>query len=374
MAQLFIICLAPFLCKKIVEKGNLGNWLSPVLLCFGIGILLANFRLLDINPTISNRMAEITVLTGLPLLLYATNIKAWLSSASSTILSFMLFIVCGLFCSIVTGYLFADLLPNSWQLSGMLIGVYTGGLINLQAIGMALGVSETTMVILTTADVLAGGLFIILVTSVAHKFYGLFLKDYTTTHQSKNDSSIDSALDFSQTTSRDLVKLMALTLCIIIGSAGLSLLFFQNLNTAVVLLLLTTFSILASFSPNIRQIPGSFVIGDYLLLMFCVAIGMLADFSSILDAGWIYLLFTVILMYSTIALHLFCSKKLNIDRDTTIIIATACTQGPYFIGQVASAIKNREMLLPGIITSLIGFAIGNYLGLAVAYFLQYCLT
>jgi uncharacterized membrane protein len=40
------------------------------------------------------------------------------------------------------------------------------------------------------------------------------------------------------------------------------------------------------------------------------------------------------------------------------------------VAQVATAIGNRQLLAPGIAVSLLGFAIGNYLGLAVAYGLQ----
>ena len=43
--------------------------------------------------------------------------------------------------------------------------------------------------------------------------------------------------------------------------------------------------------------------------------------------------------------------------------------GPAFAGPVASALKNPAMLITGLTTGLVGYAVGNYLGLALAYLL-----
>ena len=75
-------------------------------------------------------------------------------------------------------------------------------------------------------------------------------------------------------------------------------------------------------------------------------------------------------MYGTFLLHLLFCYLLRIDRDTSLITAVAAIYGPAFIGQIASVIKNRKMLLSGISTGLIGYAIGNFLGLGMNHLLQ----
>ena len=37
---------------------------------------------------------------------------------------------------------------------------------------------------------------------------------------------------------------------------------------------------------------------------------------------------------------------------------------------VAAALKNKEVVIPGMIIGVIGYAIGNYLGVAIAYLLK----
>jgi len=37
---------------------------------------------------------------------------------------------------------------------------------------------------------------------------------------------------------------------------------------------------------------------------------------------------------------------------------------------VASALKNREVVITGVVTGIIGWVVGTYLGIAVAYILR----
>ncbi|MBW2699671.1 MAG: hypothetical protein JRF33_02540, partial [Deltaproteobacteria bacterium] len=43
--------------------------------------------------------------------------------------------------------------------------------------------------------------------------------------------------------------------------------------------------------------------------------------------------------------------------------------GPHMVGPVAVALKNKEILFSGLASGLVGYAVGNYLGLALAWLL-----
>lgn len=64
------------------------------------------------------------------------------------------------------------------------------------------------------------------------------------------------------------------------------------------------------------------------------------------------------------------SKAFHIDADTALITSTAGIYGPAFIVPVADAMDNREVVLPGLICGIIGYAIGNYLGIGIAIALK----
>jgi uncharacterized membrane protein len=75
-------------------------------------------------------------------------------------------------------------------------------------------------------------------------------------------------------------------------------------------------------------------------------------------------------MLGSILLHFILAAIFRIDRDTVIITSTAAIYGPAFIGPVANAIKNRDIIGLGITIGLLGYAIGTYLGMGMAFLLK----
>ena len=69
-------------------------------------------------------------------------------------------------------------------------------------------------------------------------------------------------------------------------------------------------------------------------------------------------------------LHIILSKIFKIDSDTTIICSVALICSPPFVPVVASALKNRQIIVSGLSIGIIGYAIGNYIGVLVAYALK----
>jgi uncharacterized membrane protein len=75
-------------------------------------------------------------------------------------------------------------------------------------------------------------------------------------------------------------------------------------------------------------------------------------------------------MIITLITNVFLAYILKIDADTTIITSTSTIFGPAFIGQVAMSMKNKEIIFSGMIASMVGIAIANFAGIALAKLLQ----
>ena len=69
-------------------------------------------------------------------------------------------------------------------------------------------------------------------------------------------------------------------------------------------------------------------------------------------------------------LQLLLSKIFIIDTDTMIITSTALVCSPPFVPVVAGALRNREIVVPGITIGIVGYAIGNYLGFLLSELLK----
>ncbi|MCA1746307.1 MAG: DUF819 family protein, partial [Bacteroidales bacterium] len=75
-------------------------------------------------------------------------------------------------------------------------------------------------------------------------------------------------------------------------------------------------------------------------------------------------------MVGSLFLHSLLSKIFRITNDDFIITSTALANSPPFVPVVAAALKNKEVMIPGMIIGVIGYAVGNYLGVFVAYLLK----
>lgn len=369
--QILLLIFLPVFCIKITHKLQITNWLSPVVCCYAIGIILANTGILPLEPSINTIASQATVLLAIPLLLYSTDLLGWLKYAKSTLVSFGLCVVSGILISITMAFIFDSEIEHTWQLSGMLVGIFTGGMANMQAIGMALEADESLFVLINAGDIFAGGLYLILLTSVLHSILGKFLPNFQFSTENKGTEN-DLTSDYHW---KDMLFAILLTLGIVGISAGIT----YGITGAVksvslIILLLTTLSVAASFSKKIRHWRGSFQMGEYLLLVFCVAIGMQANLSEIMTQGLDIIFYTAAILFGTAFFHILLCWIFQIDRDTTMITATAAIYGPVFIGQVASAIQNRTLIFSGIATGLVGYALGNYLGIGIGNMLRIALA
>lgn len=364
VVQVLLIVLVPLLGRRIAKHPSLGKWLSAVVVCYLVGIVIRNFNLLPLDEEISTTATEITIMFAIPLLLFSSGILSALKQMKVGLISFILCLMSAMIMTSVTAFLFKGDIEDTWRLAGMLTGIYTGGTPNMQAIGVALEAPEATIILVNAGDILLGGIYLILLTSVLHPLLKGILPDFVA-----EDVEVDGEIDLGHDDVNWRDSLIGIGLAIVVAgvSAGVTYLITGALsNVAVLILALTFFSVLMAFVPFVKARKGLFATGDYFLLMFCVALGLLADFKTIFIEGRELILFSAVALYGSIFLHFVLAKIFKIDRDTFLISSAAGVYGPIFIGQIATAINNRSVLFMGIVLGLLGYAVGNFLGIGLA--------
>ncbi len=365
--QILSIIILPWLLTKLTKWMGTEKLLSPVVLCYVFGIVFCNFLPFHLDNNISILFSKATIIFAIPLLLYSTDLIGWFRLAKSTILSFFLVIVSVMIGAIIVTAIFHDKLQDIWLLSSMLTGVFIGGTPNMNSVGMAMGADEALFIKLNATELICGGIYLIFLTSIAHRVYGLFLKDF----DSENRIVEETVLESRGFVFKDFWIGVGLTILLSMGALGLTKLLTGGLTSAgLIILLISALSVGASFIPKIRNLQGPFEFGEYLLLMFCVAIGMMADLGELFEGGGILLMFTGCSWLVALTLHLLLCKLFGIDRDTMMITQTAGFYGPPFIGQVAAVMHNRSLVFSGIMTGLVGLALANFIGVGMGNLLK----
>jgi len=362
------LCLGfPFFARHAERNGWFPSWLSSIIACYLIGILVSNLRIWEIDNQLMEQLAGASMLLGLPLLLFAVRIKESIRYAGSMLLAFGLCCLAGILCTSVVGHLMTGQVAESWKIAGMLVGLYTGGTPNVQAIGLALEAPADYLVLVQAADVLLGGSYLLGLVTFLPAVYSWFFRPSESAMEEGQTNSLTGRVSFQKQLPQLLagVVVMALSvgLCYLI-TGGIS-------NLTALILLLTTVSLLFAGLGFSEKIGNSYPLGEYFILIFCVALGLMADFRELAANGMDLFYFSALALISTTFLHLLLCKLFNIDRDTVILSYVAGFYGPVFVVQVAAAIKNHHLLASGIAVSLLGFGIGNYLGIGLAYFVRW---
>jgi len=367
--QIALYLFIPIALEFAAKKYSVIHKIGVVTLCYVLGLVLANLPFLTINKDIANYFIEGTVTLAIPMLLFKTDLSLIRSAGRNITVAFVCVVVSMIVASIAVTLAYGDKLSDGWIMGGMVTGVYTGGTLNMSAIGVALGAGENTFVLLNAADLLFGGMLLLFFLTLAYRVYSLFLKQNPLhTGQSMRDIEQDQ-LSFKQS------PLVVLVTIVVIGAAlGLSYLITGKIDTVAVLLGLTTLGLVASTIKSINKLQGSYIMGNYLLYVFCVAVGSLANVREIFTTGPLVLGYVGIIILVMMLLYSLMVFLARIDVDSAILASVAGLYGPAFIPPVARAIGAMYMIPLGIAFSLIGFAVGNYLGIAVARLLQNLLT
>jgi uncharacterized membrane protein len=391
MLLVLFYLIVPILLIFIAQRISIFDKVGVVVLTFLVGILIAmtldapTFFPVETLSSVQKNISEISIAIALPLLLFSINVKGALNMAGDTLKGMGLALLSVMIISIVGALLFSDQVNKVWQVAGMSVGAYTGGGPNMGAIKAAIDGDDSIFLTMVTYDLIFSAMYLIFVMTVAQKIFGFVLRPY----QSKNiDVEVDYGgmehlADESANAYKRLIqpKLITQTLLVLLCSAvvvalsvGVAGIMPESVASVMTIILITTLGLIASHIPAIRQLANSFQLGMYFILVFCFTTGTMIDtniFTNI-DTGLVsYISFILV---GSLLLQAALCKIFDIDTDTFLITSSAAIMSVPFIPVIAGALKNRDILLPGFAVAIIGYAVGNYLGILVANVTRYLLA
>lgn len=317
-----------------------------------------------------------TILIALPLLLFSLNLRKWLKNARNTMLSLVLALVSLLIAIFIGYYLFAHNITESAKVTGMLVGVYTGGTPNLAVIGTALEVTPETFILTHTYDLIIGSIALLFLMTVAQRLFNTFLPPFQLIRRAENVMQVEIEKEdtdmenfdglFQRKNIPGIAKSLLVSVLIFAIGGGLSLLFSKSNQVLVVILTITTLGLLASLIKPVNRLKISFPLGMYFIIIFCLALSSMANLRNMFQIEFLELfLYVLWVVFGSMFIHVGLARIFKVDTDTTIISITALTYSPPFVPAVAGAIKNKDVIISGLTIGILGFAFGSYLGIFI---------
>lgn len=372
-------CLIPagvlWLCRRFSWLGKIG----PVLILYFIGIIIGNIGLMPKQmPSVQEILSNAMVPLAIPLMLYGCTFK--MSGARSQILALVTGMI-SVATAVIIGYLiFGKDIPEGAKIGGMLTGVYTGGTINLAALKTMLGVKDETYILINSYDILVSFLYLSFLLAIGIKLFRKFLPNSIESFTEKDEAAIQKEMQkedrkphrsfLTRVGIAYIAKLLSLTILIVGISAGIALLLPESMFMTIFILMLTTLGIGCSFIKKIHNMKYSYDIGMYFIYIFCIVVASMADLSELNLIGGMDLLgYLLIAVFGSLLLQVIFAKIFRIDSDMMVIASVTYINSPPFVPMMAAAMKNKDVLIPGLTIGVIGYAVGNYLGFLMSQFL-----
>ena len=380
MVKVYIILacyiIFPILIIEAFKRWTVVQKIGTVVLAYAVGIiasLCGVFHFADptIGATFSklqSTIMNVAVPLAIPLMLFNCDFKLWTKSLPKTTWALVTGIAAVIVASISGYFVFRNNVPEIAKVTGMMAGIYTGGTMNFNALGAALNVDRSVMAIVLAFQMVITTPYIFFLLGGGYKIFRKLLPYKDITHKGRMDEDEVETNDvenyrgmFEKKNFIGMMKGLGLSVIFLAIGAGLALLITGTLNELVVILTITTLSIIASFFKPIRELPKTFELGMFFILIFSVIVASMFDINSV-NGGSLYIGgFVLWIIGISVGLHLLLCRIAKVSGDLFCVCQVGLLCSPPFVPPIAGAMKNKKVLISGIVVGLVGYAIGTYL-------------
>lgn len=383
------LLVVPFIVVRLSKRWTWIDKVSPMTVLYIIGLAVANLipennGILNVDTDTNTLFSNIAVPLAIPLMLMGCDMSSWhIGKALKVFLSGLTSV---LIVTIAGFFIFqpSDHTPDTYkgfaQVCAVATGIYTGGIPNMGAIKQAVGMPHQTYLYITSYDLIVTGLYLVFIIFFGKTVFRKLLpnkelKEQTThsnTENQDNPEKQEKPNPFRPPLLRTTLMAIGLTVLIAAISYVAALLTSKDgsPNMTVLILLLTTLAIGASFLPPMKKQQHSFDLGLYCVYVFCLAIATACDVREMDIAGSLPILYYLgFIILGSLILQFLFAKLLKIDGDSVMVCSVALINSPPFVPLAAALLNNRNIVVFGITVGLLGYMLGNYLGIGIYHLL-----
>ena len=379
----------PFLIIWLYRRYKFFSKAGTIVMAYALGILMSLSGLTHpAAPEVAETLGSwqkilqtVCVPLAIPLMLFSSDFKAWTKNMKGTFVALFCGIV-AVVAAVVLSFLFfkhADVNELD-KAAGLMVGFYTGGTPNVASLNMALSPQPTTFLLVNTFEITLTFFLLAFFVGGGYKLIRKIMPFKKEDGNPNTPASIQgeepSFENYEGMLSAKILKPLALPLLcsvVLFAVSGLFSMYLvpENFQEVAVILLITTLSIGLSFWKKLRSTPRMFELGMYFILVFSIIIASCFRIDQIERSTMGLMFFILSVLLLSVSFHFLLAKLCKVDADMFTISVVGLVFSPPFVPTVAGLMQSRRCLISGIMIGLMGYALGNYLGIAVYGLVQY---
>ena len=340
-------------------------------LCLLGGALLCTFNILPSQSAAYDPIWEFIAPLAIPMLLFNANLGQIAKRSGRMVGIFLLAAVGVAGGVILASVLLQNHIPELHSVAAVITGSQTGGAVNVAAMRDVFDISSTMFAVTYIADNIA----FVFTTFVMLSLPGIaFIRKRYRCHYPLDQAEIAERESEGENgfTVFNLIMCFAVAFVILFVSVlftdfvnGTSAPFIvkQLFGQKYLILTLITVGLATAFPRWMGKLSGGYEVGMLLLNFFFIASTIEADMKEMFAQGpWLFI-FCAITFFVQLVLLLGGGKLFKFNIEEIVICSNASLGGPSTAAAVAGAKGWKELITPAILIGVLGYIIGNYLGI-----------
>ncbi len=370
-------CVIPagvlWLCRKVRWIGKIG----PILMLYFLGAIIANIGILpkgEATLQVQNLLSNAMIPLAIPLMLFSFTFRR---SETRDQLIAMITGLLAVIIAVVAGYpIFGPHIPDSPQVAGMYTACLTGGTVNMAAVSKMLNVDGQQYALLNTYDMMVSFTYLVFIMAIGIRLARRWLPvktldnyDEKAVQEAGAEKNPYKGLFSKRGIVSNALPLLGVTVLVIGISAGIAVGLSKLIPGTFMMffiLAITTISIAVSFWKPIHKYEYGYDMGMYFIYIFSLVVASMADVRSLDFSGALWIVgFLFFMEVVSLSLQLLSAKLFKVDADTAVIASVTYINSPPFVPMIAASMRNSRVLMPGLSIGIVGYAVGNYLGVLI---------
>lgn len=351
------------------DGNRLGKTTSGVLWVIVGGVALSNFGVVPFASPVYDFIGGHLVPLAIPLLLYKADLRRILRESGPVIITFG--IACaGTVIGAIAGFYLLDLGAIGAKAAGTYTGGWTGGAVNFVAVAKAVDMSADEVSVALSANSVVS--IMALVSLITLPSVALVRRLVPSRIMGEAEQRVAAAAAVEAADALRLSHLAgALALSFAICAVAYAFADWVGLANYAILFV-TVLAILAAnlFPGVLTRLQGDFGLGMIIMYLFFAAVGCGTNAVAFIDTALNLFFYSVIILVVHLLVVLTAARVLKIDLAEAVVAAGAALVGPAPTAAIAVARGWNALVTPGIMCGILGYAIGTFIGVAVAKLLM----